>query len=252
MATDDPPKLPRVTLRDEKLYVEGEKEPYFRDREHTIWLSVGALTIYRGYVPEHLRKPAEAKELTEFLYGIAKPERGRLGDRLAVVGLEIDPTTPIKFWLRPIERADTEKYHWPAIISFHAKDWEFPNWDEEFLIEGHCPRQYLDDVLAAVRRGHVDNILVGIQSALWTKDKTTWHVAPPDNHEYGNIISSLTWEEKFGLHPAKEPKDELTPPKEADDESKPQLVELPARLYSMLSALLAIAAALLVLTILRY
>jgi hypothetical protein len=51
--------------------------------------------------------------------------------------------------------------------------------------------------------------------------------------------------------PAKEPKDELTPPKEADDEPKPQLVELPARVYSMLSALLAIAAALLVLTFLR-
>ena len=241
MASDDRPKLPRVTVRDEKLYVEGEKEPYFQDREHTIRLRVSALTIYRCHVPENFLKPAGAKVLTEFLYGIAKPERGLLGDRLAVVGLEIDPTTPIKFWLRPIECADTEeKYHWPAIISFNAK---------EFSIDGYCT--YLDDVLAAVRRGHVDNILVGIQSALWTKDKSTWHVTPRDNPEYGNIISSLTWEEKFGLHPAKEPKDELTPPKEADDEPKPQLVDLPPRVYTMLTAVVVMVAALLVLTFLR-
>jgi hypothetical protein len=37
MASDDP-KLPRATVRDEKLYVEGEKEPYFQDREDTILL----------------------------------------------------------------------------------------------------------------------------------------------------------------------------------------------------------------------
>jgi hypothetical protein len=32
MASDDRPKLPRATLRDEKLYIEGKKEPYFLDR----------------------------------------------------------------------------------------------------------------------------------------------------------------------------------------------------------------------------
>ena len=111
-------------------------------------------------------------------------------------------------------------------------------------------------MLAAVRRGPVDNVLVGIQSALWTKDRSTWHLAPDDREgrgstyigEYGNIISWLRWEEKFGLPPTK--KDELMPPK--DDEPKPQLVELPARLYSLLTALVAIAAALLVRTFLRH
>ena len=42
MASDDRPKLPRNP--DEKLYVEGEKEPYFRDLEHTIALRVRKLT----------------------------------------------------------------------------------------------------------------------------------------------------------------------------------------------------------------
>jgi hypothetical protein len=32
MASDDP-KLPRAPLHGDKLYVEGEKEPYFRDQD---------------------------------------------------------------------------------------------------------------------------------------------------------------------------------------------------------------------------
>src|SRR3954464_4392157 len=48
MTFDDPPKPPRVTLRDEKLYVEGETEPYFRNRD-AISLRVNALTINRRY-----------------------------------------------------------------------------------------------------------------------------------------------------------------------------------------------------------
>jgi hypothetical protein len=48
MTSDDRPKLPRATVRDEKLYVEGEKEPYFQDlREGTIYLRVDALSLRR-------------------------------------------------------------------------------------------------------------------------------------------------------------------------------------------------------------
>jgi hypothetical protein len=58
MASDDRPNLPRVTLRDEKLYVEGEKEPYFRDSEHTIRLRIRELTIRRGYQPDYSDRTA--------------------------------------------------------------------------------------------------------------------------------------------------------------------------------------------------
>lgn len=58
--------------------------------------------------------------------------------------------------------------------------------------------------------------------------------------ERGNI-SSLTWEEKFGLHPA-----------EDTEEEKPQVVELPARVYSMLSVLILIGVMLVVLMFLRH
>jgi hypothetical protein len=49
MASDDRPKLPRATLRDGKLYIEGEKEPYFRDRKNKVRLRIDTLTIRRGY-----------------------------------------------------------------------------------------------------------------------------------------------------------------------------------------------------------
>jgi hypothetical protein len=248
MAFNDP-KLPRATLRGENLYVEGEKEPYFRDPEHTIWLRVDALTVYRGYERDHIKRTG--KVLVESLRGIAKLE-GR--DRFAVVGF--DETDRIEFHLRPVSDTETE-FHWRANIGFRTHDWE---WDLEqgFWIQGYCTRQYFDDLLAAVRRGHVDHIRVGMETTMWTKDKSSmadtprvWHVAPPTKGEstqpaleHGNMLS-LTWEEKFGLHPAKKTDDELTAP-------KPQVVELPARVYSMLSALVAIGAALLVLTFLRH
>jgi hypothetical protein len=244
MASDDP-KLPRVTLRDEKLYVEGENEPYFRDGEHTIRLRIRELTIRRGYQPDY-SNPAAPKVLAERLSGMADLEKS---DRLAVVGLKTKSTVPIEFDLSPVSDTET-RYHWQAFIWFRPNEWEFA-WKEAFCVNGHCTRQYFDDLLAAVRRCHVDNIQVDIQTALWTRDESTWHVAPPNYHEYGNTISSLIWEERFGLQPVREVH-ELTRSKEADDELKPQLIELPARLYSILNALLAIAAALLMLTFLRH
>jgi hypothetical protein len=147
MATADRPKLPRATLRDGKLYVEGEKEPYFQDREHTVRLPVGALKILRGYEPRDLSNRTDSKVLTESLHGTAKLE----DDRFAVIGLETDRTTPIKFHLRSI--ADTEtKFNWHANIGFHVYNWEFPEWGEYFWIQGYCTRQYLDDLLTAVRK----------------------------------------------------------------------------------------------------
>jgi hypothetical protein len=227
MASDDRPKLPRATIRDEKLYVEGEKEPYFQDREHTIRLRVRELTIRRGYLPDY-SNPAAPKVLAELLRGIAELEGG---NRLAVVGLKTKPNMPIEFDLSPVPDTKTT-HHWQASFWFRPHDREF-GWKAAFCVNGHCTSYYFDDLLAAVRRGHVDNILVDLQTALWTKDKSTWHVAPPNNREYRNTISSLTWEEKFS------PKSD-----EPKNESKKRQL---ARLY-----LLAVAAVLLLLTFLRY
>jgi hypothetical protein len=66
LMVDDRPKLPRARLRDEKLYIEGEKEPYFRDRTNDVRLRIKALTIRRGY-----QDGKTGKVLTEYLHGIA-------------------------------------------------------------------------------------------------------------------------------------------------------------------------------------
>ncbi len=251
MAFDDP-KLPRATVRGENLYVEGEEEPYFRDPEHTIWLRVDALTIFRGYESED-HPTQTGKVLRESLRGVAKLE-GR--DRFAVAGLKTDGKEPIELRLRPVSDTET-KFHWRANIGFNMHDWEFKI-EEGFWIQGYCTRQYFDDLLAAVRRGHIDNISIGMETTMWTKDKSsfvdrprTWHVAPPIDREStrpaferGNI-SSLTWVEKFGVHPPTEKEEDMPGP-------KPQLIELPGRLYSMLSTLVLIGIALLVLTYLRH
>jgi hypothetical protein len=56
---------------------------------------------------------------------------------------------------------------------------------------------------------------------------------------------TLTWEERFGVHPAKETENEPST-------TKPQLVEFPVRVYSILSVLVLIGAALLILAFLRW
>ena len=115
-------------------------------------------------------------------------------DTFAVIGLETDDTSPIKFHLGPIADAST-KYHWHANIGFDIHDgfewWEMPpDFEEGFWVQGYCTRQYLDDLLAAVRRGHVDNIRVQMETTMWTKDPPlmsgtprTWYLAPPTDSE---------------------------------------------------------------------
>jgi hypothetical protein len=95
---NDRPTLPRATLRDGKLYVEGEKEPYFQDREYILWLRVDALTVERGYEAANYTERAGNKALKESLYGTVTLEC----DRFAVIGLETDRKTPITFSIRPI------------------------------------------------------------------------------------------------------------------------------------------------------
>jgi hypothetical protein len=167
MAFDDDPKLPRAMLRGESLYVEGEKEPYFRDPRHTIELRVSSLTIHRGYEPEDITKGTGKKVLTESLHGIAKPEHS---DRFGVIGLKTDGETPIGFSLRPTSDERTD-LHWRASIGFLRQDWQDPRRGERFFVQAYCAREYFDDVLAALRRGHVDHIRVGMETTMWTKDK---------------------------------------------------------------------------------
>ena len=79
----------------------------------------------------------------------------------------------------------------------------------------------------------------------------TFHLAPPVDKvsttpaiEWGTI-TGITWSESYGSRTPKPADDGAPPPKLA-------VVELPARLYSMLGTVIAIGAAIAVLLFLRY
>jgi hypothetical protein len=259
MASDDRPKLPRVTLGDERLYVEGEKEPYFRNPEHTILMCVEAFTISRSYQQDRIDGvKRENWYHSDSLKGIAKLE-GR--DRFAVIGLETGPNPPITFGLEPVPDADAG-LHWRGSIWFFTRDLSSVD-EDQFYVNAVCPKTHFDELLAAIERGHIDHIRVAMETNMWTRGFSgLWHLAPPKYREDREspdfeivTISSVTMVEKFGHRPANKSKDDLHLTEKTKDEiavPKPLLVELPTRVYSMLTALLAIAAALLMLTLLRH
>jgi hypothetical protein len=85
-------------------------------------------------------------------------------------------------------------------------------------------KECFDNLLAAVRRGHIKEIRLGMETTMWTTDKPapigrlprTWHVAPEIDRESSLAgtekanISQLTWYETFGKPPPK--KDHKAPP----------------------------------------
>jgi hypothetical protein len=99
---------------------------------------------------------------------------------------------------------------------------------------------------------------VALTTTMWTKRKSngfmpgmpmTLHVAPPTDKEAtspateGGFIQKITWDESYGFK---------TPaPAEPDEQLKPTPVELPARVYSLLTFIAGLLAALTVLTFLR-
>jgi hypothetical protein len=166
MATaGDHPKLPRATLRDDKLYIEGEKEPYFRDRTNAVRLRIDALTIRRGYRDLRNRKDY----LTESLGGIATVEK----DEFVVIGLETDHTWPIEFDLRPIAETETE-YHWHASIGFNTHEgfewWNMPDWEEGFFMRA-------------------------------TAQDHTWTICSQRSVEVTSITSASLWKRRCGRRP---------------------------------------------------
>ena len=79
----------------------------------------------------------------------------------------------------------------------------------------------------------------------------TFHLAPPVDKELASpaiewgTITGITWDESYGVRTPK-PADDAAPP------PKPTVVELPARLYSILGTIIAIGAVIAVLLFLRH
>jgi hypothetical protein len=165
--------------------------------------------------------------------------------------VETDPSPPIEFHLKSVTENEI-KFHWRATIGFQMHDWEFEH-EEGFWVQGHCPAQPFNAVVAAVRTGRVEKLRVGMTTMMWTKQKSsafmpgmpmTFHLVPPVDKESTRpalergTITSIAWNESYG-------------PKPADAAPPPVVVELPARLYSMLGTTVAIGVFIAVLLFLR-
>jgi hypothetical protein len=252
MASDDldHPKLPRATLRGEELFLEGDPKPYRREPDYLICFEVDALTISGGYQPAELVGGAREPEGTMVptvpqLHGTAKLE-GR--DKFAAAGLETNATTPIYFSLG--HAADTDiDFLWGVRITFWQGDWEWER-EEQFRVFCYVPRNVFAEILATVRTGRVEKLRVCMTTTMWTQGRSsafvrvpmTWSLVPSTDHSEpkrhaiaDGIISSMTWTERYS--------------REASEPPQATTMELPTQLYSMLGAIIAIGAAMLVLAL---
>lgn len=250
--SDDEEKLPRASLRGDKLYVAGEKEPYFRDLERWVSLEVTALRIIGDYELADLGERNSAKvPVRVSLRGIA---RFKDEDRFAVAGLETARDTPITFGLSAVPEEET-RFHWRANIGFARQDW-MDDIEESFYVECYCTSRPFEDVLAAVRTGRVNSLQLRMSTSMWTRDQsgfvdkpTTWHLAAPVDREPSRmpsyevgVVEQLTWEERCGDHSVKPA---------ADLPQTPSPVTLPKELYTILSVLAVIGVAIAVLLLWR-
>jgi len=239
MADDD--KLPLTTLRGDQLWVEGDKEPFVRKPERTIYLNVSQLAVHHGF-PCGTEGGETAR--SEVIQGTATLENL---DTFAVVGIDFDPKVPIKFHLRPIAPENEEKFETDrrVMIGYFAHDWEYEQ-TEQFWVQVYLSQPMYDDVLAVVRHGHVASLRVGLDSTMWVRDftdhmgtgKRRWYLAPTAGKRSRSPslerakLSLFSMDERFGIHPP--PVDE-----DADEKGVPAVV-LPAQLYQLLQVLILI------------
>jgi hypothetical protein len=195
-------KLPRTDIRGENLYVEGEKEPYFRIPEHWVWMNVGEIIVGGGF--EKLR----GDSVTAF-----KPRRLRIegraafehGDSFAEIGYQTDPKTPIHV---SFNTNSENRHHWQANIGLLPFD---AIGDEYFYVEFYLPEPEFADLLTIARAGSLDNIRLAMTTTMWTKNHPI-----SVSHFHGNAdlylyqdsfsseratLQSLQWTERFNAKP---------------------------------------------------
>jgi hypothetical protein len=252
MAYDDP-KLPRPVLRGKQLFVGDDKEPYFRDPEALVFLNVTDFWIPGGFERSLVDRDAKTPEpVHNYLRG-----KAILGEksRFAVAGKNIGEL-PIDFTLWPAALELETQFLWRGHIDY-SHLWEYSR-EEMFLVGANVPLDHFHTIIAAVRTGRVERLRIGMQTTMWTKDKAsgvvdtrrTWHLVPPTDrvssdpsHETLSIVS-IKWDEICGTK-TPPPNDKDAPP------PKPAIVDLPTRVYSMLSLITTVLVAILALQFLR-
>src|SRR5215216_5782228 len=162
----DQQKLPRAELREGRLYVEGEDEPYVQGAIRHLWLDLFELKYHRHFDIDE-GKVRDASRIS----GLAKIER----DKLAIAGSDRPYLEEIPFSIRAMPEEES-KYHWQMSIGFLPADWEIGS-DDAWYCECYAPKSVFDEMLAAYRSGQVEKARVGCKTRLWIRE-LDWH-APP-------------------------------------------------------------------------
>jgi hypothetical protein len=162
-------KLARAELREGRLYIEGEKEPYIQGAIRHLWLIVRKLQYHRTFEIDDgkVRRGGQVR-------GTAAIER----DMLTVAGSGLPKVREIPFSVRAMPEEET-KYHWQMSVGFLPHDWEVGN-DDEYYCECYAPELVFNELVKAHLMGKAEELKVGACTKLWIRH-FDWHTPVGDD-----------------------------------------------------------------------
>jgi hypothetical protein len=132
-------------------------------------MAVSDLAIAGGFEATDIGDAGSDKQPSRIsLSGRAKLE-GK--DKFAVAGLKTDPDLPVGFSLSTVPATET-RFVWRATIGFSRHDWKLEI-EESFYVHAYVLPEQFDQILAAVRTGHVESLRVAMETTMWTKRKSS-------------------------------------------------------------------------------
>ena len=148
-------KLPRAQLRDGRLYIEGEKEPYVQATRH-LFLTVRTLQYQRTFDIDECKVRQGGR-----VRGTAAIER----DTLTVAGSGLPKVNEIPFSMRAVPEEET-KYHWQMSVGFLPHDWEIGT-DDEYYCECYAPEPVFNEPVKAYLTGKAEELTINTDTKLW-------------------------------------------------------------------------------------
>ncbi|WP_398482512.1 hypothetical protein [Tardiphaga sp.] len=177
----DEKKLPRATMRDNKLHVEGEKDVYVRGMIRSLTLHVRDLVYHRGYSVDEGKA-----QVTGRISGTAIIQRR---DAIAVAGSKFR-STEMEFSVRAVPPGS--EHEWKCTIGFLPYDWEIskPDDADHFYVEVYVTQEAFADAEGAFLAGRATALDIILDTDLWVPENdwhepqsgfVNWHLVPTEN-----------------------------------------------------------------------
>jgi hypothetical protein len=210
-------KLPRAELREERLYIEGEKEPYMQGSRHSLRLTVRKLQFHRKFGIYD----GKAQQ-SGLIQGTATIE----DDRLTVAGRGLPEVRKIPV---SVVGHDEEEYDWEISVGFNPGDWIYGTVDEYFC-SCYVPESVFNELVKAYLMGKAEELTVKACPKLWLREPDwhgpgtfgrTWYLVPSIDRQMpddmtdmarGNI-TTFSWSDRPTEEPPADEEEELQQPK---------------------------------------